>query len=359
MLLTIAQHRPAGAEDRFEWQAISPAEADFDPALGDRLDAGFADGAFKGLHAVLVIRHGKLALERYYAGADERWGQPLGEVTFTGETVHDLRSVSKSIVGLAYGIALAEGKVPPLDTPLLDLFPQYADLAADPARRKITVEHALTMTMGTDWDEDIPYSDPRNSEIMMEAAPDRYRFILERPIVAEAGKRWTYSGGATALLGHLIARGTGQALDAYAWEKLMTPLGITAGEWVKGTNGEPAAASGLRLTPRDLARIGQMLVQGGTWQGRTIVPADWLKASFTSCAETGDGLTYGYQWWLGTRLGTSDNWAAGFGNGGQRLIVMPDIDLAIVILAGNYSRPGHWELPMMLMRDHIMPAFKG
>ena len=357
--MTIAQHWPAGAEDSFEWQAIAPREADFDPALGDKLDAGFAKGTFKGLHAVLVIRHGKLALERYYAGADERWGQPLGEIAFTGDTVHDLRSVSKSIVGLAYGIALAEGKVPPLDTPLLDLFPQYTDLAADPARRRITVEHALTMTMGTDWDEDIPYSDPRNSEIMMEAAPDRYRFILERPIVAEAGKRWTYNGGATALLGHLIARGTGQTLDVYAWKKLLAPLGIASGEWVKSTNGEPAAASGLRLTPRDLARIGQMLVQGGTWQGRTLVPADWLKASFTSRAEIGDGLTYGYQWWLGTRMGTNDNWAAGFGNGGQRLIVMPDIDLAIVILAGNYSQPGQWELPMKLMRDHIMPAFKG
>nr|WP_298690300.1 serine hydrolase [uncultured Dongia sp.] len=357
--MTIAQHRSAGAEDSFKWQAIALNEADFDTTLGDRLDAGFAAGSFKGLHAVLVVRHGKLAFERYYAGPDERWGQPLGKIAFTGDTVHDLRSVSKSIVGLAYGIALAEGKVPPLDTPLLDLFPQYADLAADPARRKITIEHALTMTMGTDWDEDIPYSDPRNSEIMMEAAPDRYRFILERPIVAEAGERWTYNGGATALLGHLIARGTGQALDVYAWEKLMTPLGITAGEWVKGTNGEPAAASGLRLAPRDLARIGQMLVQGGTWQGHTLVPADWLKASFTSHAEIGDGLTYGYQWWLGTRMGTSDNWAAGFGNGGQRLIVMPDIDLAIIILAGNYSQPGHWELPMTLMRDHIMPAFKG
>ena len=122
----------------------------------------------------------------------------MGKVAFQADTLHDLRSVSKTIVGLLYGIALADGKVPPPDAPLLASFPEYADLAADPARNRWTIHHVLTMTMGTDWDElGVPYSDPTNSEIAMDTAPDRYRFVLGAPVVMEPGKRWIYNGGAT------------------------------------------------------------------------------------------------------------------------------------------------------------------
>ncbi|MDJ0935303.1 MAG: serine hydrolase, partial [Kiloniellales bacterium] len=152
----------AGSSDT--WQTIPLAEAGFAEDLGTKLDAAVAAGGLDGLHAVLVVRRGKLALERYYAGEDERWGDPLGEISFGPEVKHDLRSVSKSVVGLLYGIALERGQVPALEQPLVDHFPAYPELAADPARRRITVAHALTMTMGIEWSEDLPYSDPRNSE---------------------------------------------------------------------------------------------------------------------------------------------------------------------------------------------------
>ncbi len=114
--------------------------------------------------------------------------KPLGTVTFGPDTLHDLRSVTKSVVGLLYGIALDRRLVPPPDAPLLAQFPEYPDLAADPARALLTVENALTMTMGFAWDEQRPYTDPANSEIAMENAPDRYRYILDQPIVAAAGQ---------------------------------------------------------------------------------------------------------------------------------------------------------------------------
>ena len=112
----------------------------------------------------------------------------MGRVAFNANTLHDLRSVSKSIVGLLYGIALADGKVPAPEAPLFASFPEYADLAADPARNRRTIYNALTMTMGTDWDEiSVPYSDPTNSEIAMDMAPDRYRFVLGGTGRDEAG----------------------------------------------------------------------------------------------------------------------------------------------------------------------------
>jgi len=237
----------ASADD---WQSIAPADAGFVPNVGGLLDQAVERGDLPNLHAVLVARHGRLVLERYYEGPDERWGQPLGTLTFGPEVKHDVRSISKSIVGLLYGIALDEGRVPSPDEPLVDQFPAHDDLRADPERRRMTVAHALTMTLGTEWDESLPYSDPRNSEIAMELAPDRYRFVLERPIVAEPGSRWNYNGGATAVLAHLIAIGTGTPLFDFARDKLFQPLGIVDAEWVLGSNGEPAAASGLRLRPR-------------------------------------------------------------------------------------------------------------
>lgn len=321
------------------WPRASLAEAGFAPDLGERIDAGLKEGRYENLHSVLVVRRGKLVLERYYEGEDEVWGRPRGRVAFDADAVHDLRSVTKSLVGLLYGIALEEGIVPPLDAPLLEQFPEYPDLAADPQRRRMTVAHALTMMLGTEWDEDLPYTDPRNSEHAMELAEDRYRFALDRPMVAEPGRRWTYNGGATAVVARLIVKGSGRSLRDYAAEKLFAPLGIAAFEWVRGADGAYAAASGLRLRPADLAKIGQLALDGGRWNGQQVVPADWLKQSFRSRASL-DEADYGYQWWLSPQNGGGPRWIAGFGNGGQRLFLLPELDMLIVITAGNYN---DWE----------------
>ena len=160
--------RSARAAAPDEWQTIAPADAGFAPDLGDRLDEAVRKGELRNLHAVLVARGGKLVVERYYEGRDERWGRPLGTVKFGPDVKHDLRSISKSVVGLLYGIALAEGKVPAPDRPLIDQFPAYKDLAVDPRRRRMTIAHALSMTLGTEWNEDLPYTDPRNGEYAME-----------------------------------------------------------------------------------------------------------------------------------------------------------------------------------------------
>ena len=314
--------------------------------LPQRLDEGVRSGTFGNLHAVVVVRHGKLALERYYRGPDEHWGRPVGTVDFDAHSLHDLRSVTKSVVGLLYGIAQADGKVPGPGTPLVDAFAgRYPDLARDEARRRMQVRHALDMTLGLDWNEDLPYSDPRNSEIAMEQSADRYRYVLERPIVAEPGTRWRYSGGATALLGRLISEGTGQPLAEFARARLLAPLGIERLHWTPGTNGEAAAASGLRLTSTDLARIGQLLLQRGAWNGAQVVPADWVAESLTPRAAAFEGIRYGYHWYIGATPQGAPVYLA-FGWGGQRLVAVPSLGLVCVIFMGNYRRAD--QLPLVL-----------
>jgi len=174
------------------------AAGDFQQRLADAEQ----NGHVSGLHALLVSKGGSLLFEHYGKGVDEDISRHTGGfVTFGPEVLHDLRSVSKSVVGLAYGIALAGGEVPPPEAKLYEQFPEYADLARQPGREKLNVGHVLNMTLGFEWDElTIPYGTKGNSENAMEDAPDRFRFILGLPIVREPGVKWTYCGAATAIL---------------------------------------------------------------------------------------------------------------------------------------------------------------
>jgi len=303
-----------------------------------------------GLHAVVAVRDGETLLEHYGSGADYAWGDALGIVEFGPETLHDIRSVTKSVTALLYGIALGEGLVPPPAEPLLRWFPQYPDLAADPRRARLTVEHVLTMSLGLEWREDLPYDSQANAEIAMELAPDRYRYILERPILEPPGTRWTYCGGATALLGRLIADGTGRTLQEYAQAMLFAPLGIGRFEWMAGTDDVASAASGLRLAPRDLARIGELVLA----DGQQIVPADWIRTMLQPRLQTSWGAQYGYQWYIESIA--RHRLVAGMGNGGQRLYVLPDLDLAVAVTAGNYDDPDQWQTPLAVLEQVILAA---
>lgn len=350
-----------------EWESISPQDAGFDADLAARIDDAVRGGRARNVHGVVVARGGRLVVERYYAGADEIAARPAAHIVFGPNVLHDLRSVTKSIVGLLYGIALAAGKVPAPEQPLLAQFPEYGDLAADARRARWTVAHALTMTLGTEWNEDVSYRDPSNSETAMEEAADRYRFILDRPFVAEPGARWNYCGGATALIARLIAKGTGQTLPEFARAALFDPLGIRAFEWRRAGDGEPRAASGLRMMPRDVARVGQLVLDGGFRSGRSIVPFAWLEMScapkIAIDAGSRAGRRYGYHWYIADvrtdgPAPRSEQWVGGVGNGGQRLFLLPGRKLVVAITAGNYNSPDQGDPPLVVLREVILPSMK-
>jgi CubicO group peptidase (beta-lactamase class C family) len=255
--------------------------------------------------------------------------------------------------------------VPPPESPLFSAFPEYAELAKD-GREKITLHHVLSMTMGTDWDEtSIPYIDARNSEIAMDLAPDRYRYILERKVVRAAGRYFTYSGGATALIGKIISKGAGKTLHAFAREALFDPLGIGETEWLADRAGEAFAASGLRMTPRDMVRIGQLVLDRGMWSDKVIVPASWIERSVQLHTSVDDLRRFGYHWYIsyfgfGKQLGWQPErvepaWMA-YGNGGQRIYILPGIDLVVAVTAGNYDTEDQWIPPTRLMREAILPS---
>lgn len=332
--------------------------------IAQRLAQAQQDGKVYGLHTLLVSQGGKLIIEHYGRGEDEAWGYPLGTVAFGPDVLHDLRSVSKSVVGLVYGIALAAGKVSSPEAKLYDQFPEHVDLANQPGRDRLTIHHVLSMTLGLEWDElTVPYGDPRNSENAMEAAPDRFRFILDRPITDAPGAKWTYCGGATALLGRLISKGTGDALHDYARRVLFEPLGFGPSKWSVGSDGEPRSASGLRLLPRDMLKVGEILLAGGSWNGGRLVPDEWVERAATAVVTIDHGRSYGYHWYMGDLAAGAAtqplHWVGGIGWGGQRLFVFLGLDLVVAMNCGNYRKPGleQSRVTGVVLTEVVLPSF--
>jgi CubicO group peptidase (beta-lactamase class C family) len=351
---------PLTASAEVAQEPVAPESVGFAADLPSRFAALQDSGRLLNVHGVVAFRRGRMMFERYMAGTDEMWGRPLGTVDFRADTLHDMRSVTKSIVGLLYGIALGQQRVPAPDQPLLAQFPEYPDLAKDAGKAQLTIAHALTMTLALDWHEEDPLH--HSDEVLMESSPDRYRFVLERPMLGPPGKGYKYNSGATALLGRLIERGTGSGLATFARTALFEPLGISASDWAMGVDGVASAASGLRLTPRDLARIGQMIVAGGKWDNRTIVPADWLEASFRPAAVVDDNRRYGYHWYTGElalsgKTGTyGTKWIGAFGLGGQRLFVFPELEFVLAVTAGNYATEDQWRPPIAILREVFLAS---
>lgn len=299
-------------------------------------------------------------MERYFSGEDERWGDKLGRVTYGPEVKHDLRSISKSVTSLLVGIALAEGKFPALDSSVFDAFPDYADLRT-PEKARITFRNLLTMSAGFAWDENVPWNDPRNTEAGMIWAPDPFRYILSRPVAYPAGTVYAYSGGGTSLIGETLVRSTGRSLRDYAREKLFLPIDAPDFEWLDaGVSGKLGAFGSLRLRPRDAAKLGRLLLTDGQWNGKQVLPAGWAAESIKPRIN-GEGLYfYGYQWWLGRsfRNGAPLDWTAGVGLGGQRLYVVPALDLIVMVNAGHYRDSLQGVIPAGIFNRIVLPAIR-
>ncbi len=323
----------------------SATSAGFDQARLCDLLKDFADSKVN-FHSLVIERHGRLVAESYKRGKDETIYTLFASSTdFDASIRHDVRSISKSVVSLLWGIAQADGKTPPLNTPVLDLLPALANLKSQ-GREAITIAHLMTMSSGLNWNEPSTYNS-RNDEMGRYWRSSQSRYLFDRPAAAPAGTLYNYNGGGTAVLAQILAERVGISLPDYARKVLFEPLGITNWEWTNDVRGRPLAFAGLRLRSRDLARIGRMVIGEdkirGKWHGKQIVPSAWLIDSLRGQIDMGNelGWQYGYQWWVGKieAVGEKRDWSGGFGNGGQRLFLVPELDLVVVITTGEYGKP--------------------
>lgn len=304
------------------------------------------------LHSVLVEQRGEIVAEYYGEGPDRTMmkqygmGNPFaGDKIFDADTLHDMRSVSKSITGLVLGLERYRGVMPGPGEPVLAAYPELADLAS-PEKLRITFAHLLTMSSGLEWHE-WGRSFITSDETRLLWKTETARFVLEKTLVSEPGEKFLYSGGNTAVLADTVARRTGKPLDEIVAADIFAPLGITNWQWATDAKGRPLAHAGLRLKPRDMLKIGRLLLQKGRWQGKQIVSRAWIEQATRPQIETGsvffsghgEKLGYGYQWWTGSSpyRGGTVAWSAAIGNGGQRICVVPQLDLVIVATAGDYG----------------------
>jgi CubicO group peptidase (beta-lactamase class C family) len=310
------------------------------------------------IHSALVVRHGALAFEHYRKGSDEIWDQSIADVDHNPSVKHDLRSVTKSITSLLIGIALDRKLIANIDEPVFNYFPEYAELRT-PDKARITLRHLLTMSSGQEWNEYLPYTDPKNSEMAMLRSGDRWHFALQQPIVAAPGSEWNYNGGCTELLGAVIHKVSEKPIEEFASETLFAPLGISDVSWSKYPDGIPSAAGGLRLRSRDLAKIGQLVLKRGLWDANQIVSEQWIDEATKPQIGPADRLYfYGYQWWLGRSLINRQEiaWIAAEGLGGQRLFIVPTLDLLCVLTAGHYADAMQYWLPLLIFNRYVLPA---
>jgi CubicO group peptidase (beta-lactamase class C family) len=294
--------------------------------------------ASSNVHAVLVARGGKLLFERYLKGTDEIYDRPLANATFDADTLHDMKSVSKSVASLVLGVAIDRGIIRSVDEPIFSFFPELSDLRT-PEKDGLRLSHALTMSMGLKWVEATPSTgNDNNDEARMNTAPDPCRYVLALPSTAPPGQEFFYNTGALRLLSAIIRKATGRPLDEFARETLFEPLGITRLEW-RRYKGDTDTGGGLRLRPRDMAKIGQLVLAGGSWNGRQIVSKAWIDASMTPRLKATGPYRYGYLWWLrqSPHSGRDVDSTAALGRGGQSIRIVPELDLVVAVTAGYYQ----------------------
>jgi CubicO group peptidase (beta-lactamase class C family) len=298
----------------------------------ERLDAAldFARRQNLSLHAVLIIRHGSVVLERYFPPFDET-------------TAHSLYSCTKSFVSALAGIAIDKRLLPGVYRPVLSFFSDKAFADTTPSKRVMTVENLLTMSSGLDWQEE-----DETYDRMYSSSTDWVQFVLDLPMASRPGRAFNYSSGCSHLLSAIIQRTSGMSTYDFARANLFGPLGIKDPAWERDPSGIPIGGWGLSLSPRDMAKLGYLYLHEGKWEGKQSVPASWVRNSTRPHIKADDNWQYGYQWWVDPSL----TFFAAIGRYGQGIFVVPGLDLVVVFTARIDSNDPEVEL----LKNYIMPA---
>jgi CubicO group peptidase (beta-lactamase class C family) len=303
-------------------------------------------GNYPGTDSVVVVRNGKLVAEAYYNG-------------YGRDTLHDIRSASKSITSALAGIAIDQGVISTEDS-LSQLIKLDNYQNPDPRKEAIKLINLLNMNSGLacdDWDLNSP-----GQEEKIYRSSDWVKFILDLPMLADPGARQSrYCTGGVILLGNIISVRSGTNLDDFANTYLFGPLGINDMRWRRAPDGQATGGGGLWLRPRDAAKFGQLYLNQGLWQGKRIITSQWIEESKQSMTSIGaskvDG--YGLLWWKRNFLLRASTQTAFFaaGNGGNYIFILPEEELVVVFTASNYNST-LTDQPFDIFVQRILPALR-
>lgn len=347
-------------------------EAGLDSTLIKKAVQRIQRGKYGEVHSLLIYKNNKLVLEEYFKGHDYQWDAPkhYGKVVdWNADSTHYVHSVSKSITSLCVGIAVDKGLIKDVRQSIFESLPKKDQYLNVGNKKYITVENLLTCSSGLLWAEwSASLSSMKNDQIAIwfhKKGP--VDFVLSRPFVARPGDRFNYSGGGIEVLGEIVRKASGMRLDAFSQKYLFEPMGIKTAQWVIiYPSGEVHAAAGLKMTPRDMVKVGAMMLHNGIWNGKRIVSEDWVQKSKTPWGNNrgidvpGEDLGemgYGYTWWTKTvKIHDKEvHWYSANGWGGQKIVVLPEVNTVIVLTGANYTRKVK---EYALLEDYIFPAMR-
>ena len=322
------------------WEVSTLQEAGIDTSMLEEMMNAIHEN-YDYMHSILIVKGGKLVFEEYTNGWD-----PL--------RMHRLQSVSKSFTSTLVGIAIEEGLIGSINDQLYEYLPEYSSLF-DESKKRIDIEHLLTMTAGFEWNElETYYENPKACDSHAAGASGDYiRYVLEKPLVNEPGTAWYYNSGFPNMLGHIIEEKSGMDLLEFSYQHLFEPLGIRRAYWQPITGEErPSCAGGLRLMSRDMARYGELYLRSGVWDGEQILPPEWIEESTRWRVDTGLDVGYGYFWKRYSNGGLDVFLASG--TGGQYIVCVPAFD-AVVVTTARYNTDKSDGVTGLLMK-YIVPA---
>lgn len=317
------------------------AQSGLDIGLLNEMMRRIIAGVYPNVHSILIVKEGKLVFEEYF-------------YDYTADSLHQLRSATKSFISALAGIAIHEGYIKSKNEKVLTYFPEYQLSNMSPLKNKITIEDMLDNQSGLDCDISNPASE--GNETKMDYSDDWVKFTLDLPIVDTPGTHGMYCSGNPITVGRIIEKATRQSLPVFAEATLFKPLGIDNFKWnFKPDKSNAEDFCQLYVTPREMAKFGLLYLDNGNWKGRQIVPAAWVKESFENHSVI-QRVNYGYLWWLkyldadGVRYYGN----AAQGNGGQKIYVWPQQRMVTVITGGNYNTQSPSD---EIIEKYILPSF--
>jgi CubicO group peptidase (beta-lactamase class C family) len=354
-----AAPRPLGNDGRPEiYRYAIPPDLGDGLVVGDAARAGFdtaglagivqsvVDRTYPDVHGILVYRAGKLVFEEYFYG-------------YNRDRPHQMRSASKSIESALVGIAIDRGALASENELVTRRLPYASYANPDPRKDALTLRDLLTMQSGLACDDWNPAS-PGNEARVYESE-DWVKFVLDLPMATQPGTHGSYCSGNVKVAGRIVERATGKSLPAFAQENLFAPLGIRASDvrWNYTLSASNAATfAQLYLRPRDMLKFGILFQQQGSWNGSQVISRDWIARSTAEWSTVGD-QKYGYFWWHQWVMASTPSgprrvdMIVATGNGGQKIYLVPSLDLIVVLTGGNYNTQSP---AMSIMSKDLLPA---
>lgn len=317
------------------------ANSGLDTGLLNTLMKKIIAGKYLNVHSVLIIKNNKLVFEEYF-------------YEYTKDSLQELRSATKSFVSALAGIAINKGYIKSKNEAVLSYFPEYSLKNPSPLKQKITIANMLANQSGLDCD--VSNDKSEGNETKMDYSDDWVKFTLDLPMVDTPGGKGMYCSGNPVTLGRIVEKATKKSLPEFADETFFKPLGITKYKWnFKPDKSNAEDYCQVYLTPREMAKFGLLYLNNGNWNGKQIVPANWVQESFEKHSVV-QGVDYGYLWWLKylDADGVRYYGKAAQGNGGQRIFVFPEQKMVVITTGGNYNAQSPAD---ELISNCILPSF--